>query len=218
MNRRVRILVAEDHATVREGLKLLISHQADMEVIAEASNGEEALRLSSTDHPDVVLMDLSMPGMGGLVATRRLKELCPDVAVVTLTRHADQAFLQELLRAGASGYVLKQSPHTELLHAIRAVASGRQYVDSTLTRHLAAPFVGADPRKGVGGAFTPTPRELEVLRLGAQGHSNKEIAAQLGVSVKTVEVHKANAMRKLGISGRIELLQYAVLQGWLDSQ
>jgi two-component system response regulator NreC len=164
---------------------------------------------------DVVVMDLSMPGTSGVVATRALKERRPDLPIVCLTRHADQTFLEELLRAGVSGYVLKQSPQAELFRAIRAAATGQQYIDPALTHHLAAPFA-AQERKRLGrGAPVVSDRELEVLRLVAQGYSNKELAGQLALSIKTIEVHKANAMRKLALRGRIELLRYAVLQGWL---
>lgn len=214
MNSPVRILLVEDHETVRQGLRLLIDREPDFEVIDEAGDGAAALESAALDRVDLVVMDLSMPGMSGLVATRRLKEMRPELPVVTLTRHADQNFLQELLRAGASGYVLKQSPHAELFRAIRAVASGQQYIDSALTHHLAAPFAAQD-RKGPRGGRNVTDREAEVLRLVAQGYSNKEIAADLELSTKTIEVHKANAMRKLGLSGRIELLRYAIHQGWL---
>lgn len=216
MNRRLRILLAEDHAIVREGLKLLIESQADMEVVAEASDGQEAIQRGQLDKPDVAVVDLSMPGMSGLLATRKLKQLRPDINIVALTRHADEAYLQELLRAGVSGYVLKQSAHSELLHAIRIAATGGQYIDSALTCRLAAPFVASELKKTRRGAAGTTERETEVLRLSAQGHSNKEIAGQLEVSVRTVEVHKANAMRKLRINGRIELLQFAMVQGWLN--
>ena len=215
MTRHLRILLVEDHETVRQGLKLLLERESDMEVIGEASDGAQAIARADLEHLDVVVMDLSMPDMGGVVATRRLKELRPDVAVVSLTRHADQTFLQELLRAGASGYVLKQSPHTELLRAIRAVSNGQQYVDPALTHHLAAPFAVQDSRRMGKRPSLITERETEVLRLVARGYSNKEIAAKLEVSVKTIEVHKANAMRKLSLRGRIELLQYALHQGWL---
>lgn len=209
-------MLADDHATVREGLKLLLDSQPDMEVIAEASDGEGAIRHQQLDAADVVVMDLSMPGISGLVATRKLKERRPDLNVLVLTRHTDEAYLHELLRAGVSGYVLKQSAPTELLEAIRAVAGGGQYIDAALTRHLAAPFVARAMTRSKGVAQGATERETEVLRLSAQGYSNKEIAAQLHVSVRTVEVHKANAMRKLGINGRIELLQFALVQGWLN--
>jgi two-component system response regulator NreC len=213
VNTRVRILLVEDHETVRQGLRLLIDREPDLEVIEEAGDGPQALESAALKTVDIVVMDVSMPAMSGVVATRRLKEMRPELPVVALTRHADQTFLQELLRAGASGYVLKQSPHAELFRAIRAVAAGQQYIDSALTHHLAAPFTAQD-RQGQRGRNV-TDREAEVLRLVAQGYSNKEIAASLELSTKTIEVHKANAMRKLGLSGRIELLRYAVHQGWL---
>ena len=170
--------------------------------------------LGSARIVDLVIMDLSMPGSSGLLAARALRDSRPELKVVVLTRHADQTYLHELLRAGVSAYVLKQSPHSELLHAIRAAAGGRQHIDSALTRHMAAPFLNS-PHKRQTGVPTVTERELTVLRLSAQGYSNKEIAQRLDVVVKTVEVHKANGMRKLGLNGRIELLQFAVLQGWL---
>jgi two-component system, NarL family, response regulator NreC len=215
VNVPLRIVLVEDHATVREGLRLLIDHQRDMEVVAEASNGDEAVRYAQRDDVDLIIMDLSMPGTSGLLATRALRERRPTLKVVILTRHADQTYLQELLRAGVSGYVLKQSAHSELLHAIRAAAVGGQHIDSALTKHLAAPFVDSRLHTRQSGAHVPTARELSVLRLSAQGYSNKEIAQRLDVVVKTVEVHKANGMRKLRLNGRIELLQFAMLQGWL---
>jgi DNA-binding NarL/FixJ family response regulator len=160
-------------------------------------------------------MDISMPGMNGLVATRALRQYLPSTAIVTLTRHSDDAYVQELLRAGVSGYVLKQSAPTELLQAIRAAAAGGQHLDSTLTARMTARVLGrADKLKRP--VATLSERESEVLRLIASGYSNKEIAGQLSLSVKTVEAHKANAMRKLGLGGRIDIVKYAVLQGWLD--
>jgi DNA-binding NarL/FixJ family response regulator len=213
-NRRLRILLVEDHETVRQGLKLLIDREADFEVVAEASDGAQALDPELLERVDIVVMDVTLPGMSGVVATRRLKELRPELPVVNLTRHADQTFLEELLRAGASAYVLKQSPHLELFRAIRAAASGQQYVDPALTHHLAAPFA-AQERKRTGSLPVVSNREVEVLRQVAQGYSNKEIAAKLDLSTKTIEVHKANAMRKLGLTGRIDLLRYALHQGWL---
>jgi DNA-binding NarL/FixJ family response regulator len=212
----LRILLADDHLTVRHGLKLLIDSQPDMKVIAEASDGTSAVRRAQELRPDVIVMDISMPGMNGLVATRTLKRLQPTVAIVTLTRHGDDAYLQELLRAGVSGYVLKQSAPTELLQAIRAAAAGGQYLDSTLTARVTAGFLSREGRMNkVGAALSE--RESEVLRLIASGYSNKEIAARLSLSVKTVEAHKANATRKLGLNGRIDIVNYAVLQGWLHN-
>jgi DNA-binding NarL/FixJ family response regulator len=214
--RTLRILLADDHVTVRHGLKLLIDGQPDMSVVAEAGDGETAIRRTVTLKPDVVVMDISMPGMTGLVATRKLKLLQPDAAVVALTRHSDDAYLQELLRAGVSGYVLKQSAPAELLQAIRAVAAGGQHLDSTLTARVTAGFLAKEGKKA-RTAPAPTERESQVLKLIASGYSNKEIAARLELSVKTVEAHKANAMRKLGLNGRIDIVKYAVLQGWLQN-
>jgi DNA-binding NarL/FixJ family response regulator len=216
-SRSLRILLADDHVTVRHGLKLLIDGQPDMAVVAEASDGATALALAETSRPDVVVMDISMPGMNGLVATRRFKQQHPHVAIVMLTRHGDDAYLQELLRAGASGYVLKQSAPQELLQAIRAAASGGQYLDATLTARVTAGFLAREGKRVNKTAGTISEREAEVLRLIASGYSNKEIAAQLSLSVKTVEAHKANAMRKLDLTGRIDIVKYAILQGWLHS-
>ena len=213
-NRRMRILLVDDHETVRQGLKLLIDREADLEVVGEASDGAQAIERGAFAEIDVVVMDISMSGVSGVVATRKLKALRPDLPVVSLTRHADQTFLEELLRAGASAYVLKQSPHSELLRAIRAAAAGHQYIDPALTHHLAAPFAAERKRHGRASSML-SDRETEVLRFVSQGHSNKEIAARLDLSNKTIEVHKANAMRKLGLSGRTELLQYALHVGWL---
>jgi two-component system response regulator NreC len=196
-------------------LKLLIDSQPDMKVISEASDGNAAVESAVAMKPHVVVMDISMPGMNGLAATRKLKQLQPGMPIVTLTRHADDAYLQELLRAGVSGYVLKQSAPAELLQAIRAAAAGGQYLDSTLTARVTAAFVGKPgKREGRSGAAVST-RESEVLKLIASGYSNKEIAGRLSLSVKTVEAHKANAMKKLGLAGRIDIVNYATLQGWL---
>jgi two-component system, NarL family, response regulator NreC len=213
----LRILLADDHVTVRHGLKLLIEGQPDMHVVSEAGDGEATIQQAIALKPDVVVMDISMPGMTGLVATRRLKQQQPETAIVTLTRHADDAYLQELLRAGASGYVLKQSAPSELLHAIRAVAAGGQYLDSTLTARVTAGFLGREGKRESRSAVALSERESAVLRLIASGYSNKEIAGRLTLSVKTVEAHKANAMRKLGLKGRIDIVKYAVLQGWLEN-
>lgn len=213
---RLRILLADDHAVVRHGLKLLIDDQSDLTVVAEASDGETAVRHAVQLEPDVVVMDISMPGMNGLVATRKLRELQPNVAIVTLTRHTDDAYLQELLRAGVSGYVLKQSAPAELLQAIRVAAAGRQYIDSALTARVTAAFLGKQAGQKAQPSGGISDREAEVLRLIATGYSNKEIASRLSLSVKTVEAHKANAMRKLDLAGRIDIVKYAILQGWLQ--
>ena len=214
---KLRVLLADDHVTVRHGLRLLIDGQPDMTVVSEASDGNSALQSALELKPDVIVMDISMPGMNGLVATRTLKQLDPGAAIVTLTRHSDDAYLQELLRAGVSGYVLKQSAPAELLQAIRAAGAGRQYLDSTLAARVTAGFFARTGKRQSGAVATLSDRESEVLRLIASGYSNKEIAARLMLSVKTVEAHKANAMRKLDLHGRIDIVKYAVLQGWLHN-
>jgi DNA-binding NarL/FixJ family response regulator len=214
---KLRILIAEDHETVREGLKMILSAQPDMEVVGEAGDGVSAVAEAQRLLPDIVLMDVSMPRLNGMKATEKLKACCPEVKVLTLTRHRDDGYLQQLLRAGASGYVLKQSPTVELLHAIRAIGAGGKYLDPAVTDRVIGSFAGkrSSPFQADGQASL-TDRESEVLRLIAWGHSNKEIAARLELSVKTVEVHKANSMRKLSMRSRIDIVRYAVLQGWLQ--
>jgi len=211
----LRILLADDHLTVRYGLKLLIDAEPDMTVIAEAADGETALQQALALAPDVVVMDISMPGMNGLTATRALKKARPDALIVTLTRHTDDAYLQELLRAGVAGDGLQRSAPTEFMPAIPRVAAGGQYLDSTLTERVTSGFVSRSASAKVT-ASTLTEREAQVLRLIAAGYGNKEIATQLDLSAKTVDSHKANAMRKLDLSGRIDIVKYAILQGWLD--
>jgi DNA-binding NarL/FixJ family response regulator len=214
--RNLRILLADDHVTVRQGLKMLIESQGDMTVVSEASDGTAAVEQARALRPDVVVMDISMPGMNGLVATRTLKSIQPDSVIVILTRHGDDAYLEELLRAGADGYVLKQSAASELVQAIRATAAHHQYLDSALTARVTAGFLAKSGRRTQATGVSLSDREAEVLRLIAAGYSNKEIAAQLELSVKTIEVHKANAARKLGLKGRIDIVKYALLQGWLS--
>ena len=214
--RGLRIMLVDDHATVRHGLKLMIDAEPDMAVIAEAGDGASAVQLAGESKPDVIVMDISMPGMNGLAATQAIRKADARAVIVTLTRHGDAAYLQELLRAGVSGYVLKRSAPTELLQAIRAAAAGGQYIDSTLVPRITAGLMKGDRGGSKRPAVGLTDREADVLRLIASGYSNKEIAVRLTLSVKTVEAHKANAMRKLDLSGRIDIVKYAVLQGWLD--
>jgi len=213
---KLRIMLAEDHATVREGLKMIIGAQADMEVVGEAADGRAAIERAQELLPDIIVMDVSMPELNGLKATVKLKQCCPQVKVLALTRHTDDGYLQQLLRAGASGYVLKQSAAAELIHAIRAVASGGKYLDPAVVGKVMGNYVGRSTALRGDTRGDLSDREGEVLRLIAWGHSNKELAARLEVSVKTVEAHKANAMKKLGISSRIDIVRYALLQGWLQ--
>jgi DNA-binding NarL/FixJ family response regulator len=213
---KLRIMLADDHETVREGLKMIIEAQDDMEVVGFAADGREAVDRAQQLLPDVLVMDISMPKLNGLKATEKLNEVCPQVKVLTLSRHADDGYLRELLAAGACAYVLKQSAPTELIHAIRAVAAGGKYIDPKLAGKVMSTYSGRSgaPRGEVKGSLSD--RESEVLRLIALGYSNKEIATSLSLSVKTIEVHKANAMRKLNITSRINLVRYAIFQGWLQ--
>ena len=215
---KLRILLAEDHVTVREGLKLILNAQPDMEVVGEAEDGHDAVARARQLSPDIVVMDISMPGLNGLKATRALQECCPALKILTLTRHADDGYLQQMLRAGVSGYVLKQSRSSELLHAVRSIAAGGKYIDASIAEKVLGDFRTRQNPPGAGARQFITPREEEVLRLIAWGYSNKEIAERLELSVKTIETHKANAMHKLGISSRIDIVRYALLQGWLEDR
>jgi DNA-binding NarL/FixJ family response regulator len=212
----IRVLIAEDHKTVREGLKMIIEAEPDMTVIGEAGNGNEAVRLARQLVPDVVVMDISMPELNGIKATTDVKKAAPEIKVLTLTRHTDKAYLRELMESGVDGYVLKQSESDELLRAIRTVAGGGNYLDPAISDKV-FDIVTAKQSKQRGELREAilSDREAEVLRLIARGYSNKEIAAQLETSVKTIESQKAVAMQKLNISGRNEIVSYAILQGWL---
>jgi len=212
---KLRILLADDHETVREGLKTILNAQADMQVIGEAADGRVAVSQAVQLLPDVVLMDVSMPHQNGLKATEAIRRSCPQVKILTLTRHADDGYLQQLLRAGASGYVLKQSRATELLNAIRAVATGGMYLDPTIAGRVVGDFSRRATQPPKARSAELSTREEEILRLVAWGYSNKEIAAQLDLSVKTIETHKANATHKLGLHSRIDVVRFALLQGWL---
>jgi len=216
MSEKLRVLIAEDHQTVREGVKLLVNAQADMEVVGEAGDGELAIEEAVRLKPDIILMDISMPNLNGLKATKRLRRLIPDIKILTLTRHTDDGYLQQLIGAGANGYVLKQSAPTELINAIRTVAEGNAYLDPSLTRKVMGGYVNRATSLRGETKGDLTDRENEVLRLISFGYSNKEIGGQLDLSVKTIEAHKANAMRKLGISSRIDIVRYAILQDWLQ--
>ena len=211
-----RILLAEDHRTVREGIKWLVNAQPDMNVVGEADDGEAVIAEAQKLKPDIVVMDISMPKLNGLTATKRLRRLCPDVKILTLTRHTDDGYLQQLIKAGVNGYVLKQSAPSELISAIRAVSEGKSYIDATLTNKVMGGYVGRSASLRGENPNEITDRESEVIRLIAWGYSNKEIANQLDISVKTVEAHKANTMRKLGMTSRIDIVRYAILQGWLQ--
>ena len=214
---KFRILIAEDHETVRDGLKLIVESQDDMEVVGCAGDGREAIRLAEELKPDIILMDVSMPVLNGLTASAKLNRTMPDIKILTLTRHTDEAYLQELLEAGVCGYVLKQSASENLLRAIRAVAAGDNYLDPAITGKVFNNYIETRGKlRGDVRGVKLTARESETLRLIALGYSNKEIAEQFDLSVKTIESHKANAQQKLHINSRKEIISYAILQGWLQ--
>jgi DNA-binding NarL/FixJ family response regulator len=214
--KKLSILLADDHKIVREGLRMLVNAQADMEVVGEADNGRTAITVVRQLEPDVVVMDVSMPELNGLEATERLQRLCPGIKILILTRHRDDGYLQRMLQAGASGYVLKQSASDELVRAIRYVAGGKTYLDPEVTATVVGSAVGRHIARGSPPKKTLSLREGEVLRLVARGYLSKEVAARLQISIKTAEAHKANAMQKMGMKSRIDIVRYALLEGWLD--
>ena len=217
MTTKLRVLIAEDHKIVREGLKLIVASQDDMEVCGEAGDGRAAIELARASQPDIVLMDISMPELNGLLAAAKLIRIQPAVKILTLTRHTDTAYLNELLQAGVSGYVLKQSAPSELIHAIRIVASGGKYLDPAITGTVLDGYLGRQSKlRGEEIGESLTGREQEVLRDIALGYSNQEIADKLGLSVKTVEAHKANCLKKLNIKSRKDIISYAILRGWMQ--
>lgn len=214
---KLRIFLADDHAVVREGLKRLIDCEEDMEVIGEAENGEEAVGKVTEVKPDIAVMDVSMPVMGGAQATRVLKENAPGVRVIALTVHEDRGYIQELLEAGAAGYILKRAASEELIRAIRAVSIGGIYVDQRLVSNLLSSII--HPRNDTLAPIEKlSEREMSVLRLIASGYTNKEIAAQLDVSVKTVETYKARSMEKLELRSRVDIVRVAKEQGWFQTK
>jgi DNA-binding NarL/FixJ family response regulator len=211
---RLRVVLAEDHTIMREGLRMVLDRELNIEVVGEAGDGAAAIRLAQDLRPDVVVMDISMPDVNGSKATEILKTLVPDTKVLILTRHSDASYVQRLLRSGASGYILKQSASEELVRAIRRVVAGQTYLDPAVTEQaldsIAAIGTGRSSGKGL------SKREEDVVRFVALGFLSKEIATQLGISIKTVETHKANAMSKMGMKSRIDIVRYAMLQGWLQ--
>jgi len=200
---------------MREGLKSLVNAQSDMNVIGEADNGRTALQKAKELQPDIVVMDVSMPELNGIQATQRLKLVCQKIKVLILTAHDDTGYLRQLLEAGASGYVLKRVAAEELINAIRVVAAGGVYLDPTLAGKVVRGYVSKPGLRGAPQSNKLSERETEVLRLVAWGYTNKEVASYLNLSVKTVETHKSNLMEKLDLKSRVQMVRYALRQGWL---
>jgi DNA-binding NarL/FixJ family response regulator len=213
MSRKLRVLLAEDQTILREGLKVLIASEPDMEVVGEAGDGEEAVRRVGTARPDIVVMDVSMPRLDGVQATQAIKRANSEVKVLALTVHENKSQIRRVLQAGASGYVVKRSAAEELIQALRTVAAKGVYLDPIVAERLLGP--AKPPAAGSPNGEALSDRETEVLRLIALGYANKEIADQLGLSVKTVETFKTRSMEKLGLRSRVDIVRHAMDRGWL---
>jgi two-component system response regulator NreC len=211
---KIKLVLADDHAVVRSGLRMLLQAQPDMEIVGEAESGTQALAQVRRLQPDVILMDIQMPGMNGIEATRQIKEAFAETAVLALTMHEDDQYFFEMLQAGASGYLPKRAAPDELVRAIRTVSRGEVFLYPSLATRLVQSYLKGD---GGGDAVALvsdlTPREQEVLVLIAEGLTNPEIADKLVISVKTVDRHRENIMRKLNLHSRIELVKYALRHG-----
>ena len=212
---KTRVLVVDDHALIREGVKSLVNAQPDMVVIGEAADGVEAYAQARELSPDVVVIDVSMPGATGADATRNICAVLPHVRVLALTVHEERAYVRQLLAAGASGYLLKRAVASDLVHAIRVVVRGEVYIDPRLAGALLSSVTRV--RESAAAIADLSERETEVLRLIARGYSNKEVAAQLALSVKTVDTYKARSMEKLELHSRADIVRFALQQGWFHS-
>lgn len=212
--KKLRLLLVDDHAVVREGLRALLSDHQRFEIVGEAADGVAALSAAERLHPDVVVLDVSIPGLNGAQVARRLKSSQPEVRTLALTVHEEGGYLRSLMDAGASGYVLKRSAPAELLRAIEVIGDGGTYLDSSIASQLIGRLGQRRPIDEPSAALSE--REREVVQLVAHGYSNKEIAERLNVSVKTIETYRYRATDKLGLQGRADLVRYAIDQGWLN--
>ena len=209
----MRLLIADDHGIVRGGLRLLLDRQPDMEVVAEAGDGIEAVQMALRELPDICVLDVSMPRMTGLQATVEIKSHAPDIAVLLLSMYDDERYLFEALQAGAAGYILKQEADTALVDALRAVARGEPFMTNAAEPSLLREWMADD---STGPQEPLTLREREVLKLIAEAHTNREIGTILHLAEKTVESHRANILRKLGMRDRVELVRYAIRRGLVE--
>lgn len=210
---KIRLLLVDDHDIVRHGLRMMFAAEPDMEIVGEAADAYQALEAVEKLHPDVILMDVAMPGMSGIEATRRIKEQNPDVAVLALTMHEDEQYFFEMLNAGASGYVPKRAAPDDLVSAIQVVSQGDVFIYPSLAKLLVKDFLQRAEGDTSGQIEELTAREREVLTYIAEGYTNREIAKELVISVKTVDRHRENIMRKLNLHNRVELVKYAIEKG-----
>jgi DNA-binding NarL/FixJ family response regulator len=210
----MKVLIADDHGIVRSGLRLLLERQDDIEVIGEAADGAEAREIAIRERPDLAILDVRMPKLTGLQVTREIKSQAPEVAVLILSMHDDERYLFEALKAGASGYVLKTQADADLMEAIRAVQRGEPFLTPSAQQALIKDVLERGPE--TGGEEGLTPREEEIVKLVAEAHTTRQIAEILHLSEKTVENHRGNAMRKLGMRDRVELVRYAIRRGLID--
>jgi DNA-binding NarL/FixJ family response regulator len=214
--KKIRILLAEDHAVVREGIRRVVEQEADFEVVAEAGDGEEAVRLATECSPDVVLIDVVMPKLNGVEATKRIKESCPGVAVLALSAYDDEQFIFGLLEAGAAGYLLKSTHGRKLIAAIRAVHEGESVLHPSIIDKFLKRSVTSQGKPASEQAKDLSDREIEVLQLATRGLCNKDIARELGISLRTVQAHFTQASKKLRVSSRTEAVLLGLKQGWLS--
>lgn len=210
-----RILIADDHGVLRGGLRALLEDEPDIEVVGEASSGEEVIALTQDLQPDIVLMDIGMPGIDGIAATRAIKNTFPDIQVLVLSVYEDESLLREAIQVGAAGYIIKRAAEEELISAIKVVSRGDMYIHPAITRLLFSQPSPANP-SDEASLETLSPRELEVLGYLARGYTNRQIAETLYISIRTVESHRANIMGKLDLKNRIELVEYAKKYGLMD--
>jgi len=212
--KKIRILLADDHQLMRSGLRLLIEQQSDLTVVGEAADGREAVALAKSLRPDVAVMDISMPNLNGIEAAHQIIQSQPNVAVIVLSMHTDESYVLRALKAGAKGYLLKDSAEADLIAAVRAVARGKSFFSPAVSKVLLDDYMRKLKRSGAEDAYDLlTPREREILQLVAEGKSNKDVANLLSLSVYTVETHRSNIMQKLNLKGVPELTLYAVRKG-----
>lgn len=215
---KIKILVVDDHAIVREGVRMILTKETDLAVVGEAADGQEALDLTKRLQPQVVVMDISMPGMGGIEATQTIRETFPTVQVLALTMHEDETYVFQLLRAGAAGYVLKRAAAQDLVQAVRAAAKGEAFLYPSVARKVVEDYLkrveAGEERERYDGL---TGREKEILTLIASGSSNQQIAEKLFISIKTVQTHRAHILEKLGLHDRTELVRYAIRKGLIEA-